>query len=208
MKKFNIDWYYMKKAMVVLATCFLVSSALVGASQLYLSSAMVGYTVQHDLRLSVEEEGIQLEEDIRLAKKYTTSFNVLIPKGFIGDERRLDWVETFREATGSMKLNKANYRIEPKQIATLDYIENSGNYAVYASKMNIQLDLLHESDLLYVINSMNKKAHGIFHIESCVLERKQSPFAMQASSTNLSAECWLVWYTLDVASQEFEDEDE
>lgn len=206
MKKFSIDWHYIKKAMIVFAACILVSASLLAASQVYLYNAKDRYNKQNISRLAIEEDGKQLEEDIRLAKLYTRPFNTLMQNGFIGDERRLDWVETLLEAAESINLNKANYRIEPRSTATLEYIENTGNYAIYVSKMNIQLELLHEGDLLYVINSISKKAPGTFHIESCNLERKQEPFVMRFSSTNLYAECSLAWYTLDSASQEYVDE--
>lgn len=188
--------------MAVFAACFLVSASLLPASQIYLSNAMGEYREQSNYRLAEEENGRQLEQDIQLAKRYTRPFNDLVQNGFIGDERRLGWVQALREATDRIHLNKTNYRIEPKSPVTPEYIENSGSYLVYASKMNIQLELLHEGDLIYVIDSMSKRAPGTFHIESCDLERKQEPFVMDASSTNLRAECWLVWYTLDTASQE------
>jgi hypothetical protein len=106
-------------------------------------------------------------------------------------------VEPLRETTSSLNLNKSNYRIEPRQLLTPEYIDNSGNFTLYASRMNLQLALLHEGDLLSVMAGLDSKAAGIFHVQSCDLERKQDDFLSGDVGDNLAAECQLVWYTLD-----------
>jgi hypothetical protein len=203
MEKFKIDWKYIRKSVVIAAICLSVSIALLGTSYAFILNAKTLYLQQKNLSDAMAEEGQILKEDIRLAREYSNPFNAIVNKGVVGQERRLDWVEALRESTASLKLNRSNYRIEPRQEVTPDYIENMGSFILHASRMNLQLSLLHEGDLLAVIDDMGRQASGLFHVQSCDLERKQDDFLMGDVGDNLSAECQLVWYTLDdVAAKE------
>ena len=197
MKKFNIDWQYIKKSAVIAATCLTVGIALLGTSLAFNLNAKTLYKQQKDIRDAMQEEGRVLKDDIRLATAYSRPFAALVKKGIVGDEQRLNWVEALREVSAALRLDKSNYRIEPRKSVSPEYIDNSGSFSLYASKMNLQLSLLHEGDLLSVISALDRKAFGIFHVESCELERKQEDFLSSGTSDNLSAECELAWYTLD-----------
>lgn len=197
MGKFNIDWKYIRISVVIAVICLSISIALLGTSYVFVVNAKKLYVQQKNVRDTMAEEGRILEDDIRLAKAFSRPFAAIASKGIVGEERRLGWVEALRESTSSLQLNKSNYRIEPRQQITLEYIDNSGNFNLYASRMNLQLSLLHEGDLLSVIDALNNKADGIFHVQSCDLERKQDDFLKGDVGDNLAAECQLVWYTLD-----------
>lgn len=197
MGKFNIDWQYIRKSVVIAVICLVVSVALLGTSYAFVLNARTLYVQQKNVRDAMAEEGRLLEEDIRLAREYGRPFEVITRKGVVGEERRLDWVEALRETTASLRLNKSNYRIEPRQMVAPEYIASSGNFSIYASRMYLQLSLLHEGDLLTVIDALDRKAPGIFHVESCALERKQDDFLKSGAGENVAAECQLAWYTLD-----------
>lgn len=200
MKRVNIDWQYIKKSAVIAGVCLTVSIVLLGSSLAFNLNAKTLYKQQKDVRDAMQDEGRVLKDDIRLAVTYSRPFAALVKKGVVGEERRLNWVEALREISAVLQLSKSNYRIEPKKMVSPDYIDNSGSFSLYASKMNLQLSLLHEADLLSVISALDRKAFGIFHVESCEFERKQEDFLSSGTSDNLSAECQLAWYTLDDTS--------
>ena len=208
MGKFNIDWGYIRKSVVIFSICSLVSIALLGTSYAFMLNARTQFMQQKNVRDAMVEEGRILMDNIQLANEYTAPFAEIAGKGIVGEERRLDWVEALRETTSSIRLNKSNYRIEPRKVVTPEYIVDSGNFTIYASKMNLQLSLLHEGDLFSVIHALERKASGIFHVDSCALERRQDDFLRGGLGDNIEAECQLVWYTLDDAVLEYADEDE
>ncbi len=76
-------------------------------------------------------------------------FNALKSRGVIGEEQRLEWVELLKEIRERHRLIELRYEISPQQ--PLEKAP-SGNFALYASTMKLQLSLLHEEDLIRLLD--------------------------------------------------------
>ncbi|MCX7180033.1 MAG: hypothetical protein NTX56_15145, partial [Proteobacteria bacterium] len=82
-------------------------------------------------------------EEQELREKFARYENIEA-RGYIGGERRLDWVEQIRKIKTTRKLLDVQYELTPQQLME----SNSSGYDFMISTMRLQMQLLHEEDLL------------------------------------------------------------
>ena len=201
MAKFDIDWRYMRGTAIFVAVCAGVCALIIGAAQSHYHLSKRNYTIHQNEFNEYQEKYRAAQEDQRLLQSYYTPYKKLVHQGMIGEEHRLYWVEILRNIAGALKLKKVSYRIEPQQAFSAEYLDDIGDINVYSSRMFIKMDLLHEGDLLYVVDQLNAKAPGSFHVSSCKIKRLQQKFTYHASNTNMMAECELLLFTLKAPVQ-------
>lgn len=196
MKRFNIDWRYMRSTVIFVTVCLSICALLVGVTQSYYLVINKRHIAQRNVYNQFQQQYQAAIDDKRLLRENLVPYKRLVKQGLIGKEHRLYWVEALRNIAEELKLKKVTYRIEPQQSFLADYLTDIGEISVFASPMYIQMDLLHEGDLLYLIDELNSKAPGSFHVNSCKLKRVQNKFILHPSNTNMLAECKLDWFTL------------
>ena len=196
MARFDIDWRYVRGTAIFSAVCVGVCVLIIGAAQSHYHLSERDYSIHKNELNEYQEKYHAAQEDLRLLQDYYAPYKKLVRQGMIGEEHRLYWVEVLRDIADTLKLKKVNYRIEPQQPFSAEYLDDSGDINVYSSRMFIQMDLLHEGDLLYVVDQLNARAPGSFHVSSCKVKRLQQNFSHTASSTNMMAECELQLFTL------------
>lgn len=197
----GIDWQYMRKSIIAATVCLGICVLMFTISNHYYQDNKMLYAAQRTAYAEITERYNAALEDVRLLESFRGPYQKLVRQGLIGDEHRLYWVETVREIAEDLKLKKVTYRIEPQTIYSADFLNDLGDVRVFASRMTLQLDLLHEGDLLYLIERLNIRAPGSFHVNQCNLRRTQDKFIMHPSNTNLFANCEFTWFTLKAAAQ-------
>lgn len=123
-------------------------------------------------------------------------FNQLLDAGVIGNERRLEWVERIKAIKSALRLYDLQYEIAPQR--PLDPVVapgTSGSYAFLSSTMRLQMQLLHEEDLLQFLRELRRSAGGYLRPERCSLERT-GPERRGSPGAHLKAECVLDWITI------------
>ena len=120
-------------------------------------------------------------------------FNALKSRGVIGKEQRLEWVELLKEIRERHRLIELRYEISPQQ--PLEKAP-SGNFALYASTMKLQLSLLHEEDLIRLLDDLRREAHALIQVKRCDVSRIPRSGPENTLQGFLQAECLLDWVTL------------
>ena len=141
-------------------------------------------------------EYLALDDEERLIRSYLPRFEALTERGILGEEQRLNWMETLRKTKASLKLPVLLYKIYPRQIRQSDWSGGLGDYEVFASTMEISAQLLHEEDLLRLLDELARRALGTFLVDSCSLSRVNEETQLDITKPNLSARCELSWVTL------------
>jgi hypothetical protein len=128
--------------------------------------------------------------------EYLPIYNDLISKGFVGEERRIEWVETLRQTHAQHKLFSIDYNIDTQQEYKPSFIPNLGNFKLERSVMSINLPLLHEGDLLDMIDGLSQQS-APFIVRECEITR---PIGAQIDTKNVTANmqatCKIDWLTL------------
>lgn len=113
--------------------------------------------------------------------------------GITGEERRLDWMETLRNAHHELGIPGMNYEFGAQ--TSLDSAQDT-TQAWFSSPLHLQLRLLHEDDLLRFLARIQKDASALVIIRSCKLSPlTRQPDAREAMA-GFGAECDMQWLTL------------
>ena len=126
-------------------------------------------------------------------KQKSALFNTLQTRGVIGEEQRLEWVELLKEIRDRRRLIDLQYEIAPQR--PLDTVAGSG-FAYFASTMKVQLKLLHEEDLMRLIDDLRQQARALIQVKSCSVSRLPRGSADGGTNAQLQADCQIDWVTV------------
>ena len=167
--------------------------SLLGAAAVFLSRDMYSAAQKtNKLTLSKRAEiqgklaNAQNEEQ-ELREKFAR-YQAIEARGYIGSERRLDWVEEIRKIKVNRKLLEVQYELEPQKLLE----SNSSGYDFMVSSMRLQMRLLHEEDLLNFLSELRDNIRAFTSVKSCNVTRQ----TLLGSAAQLSAECVIDWITL------------
>lgn len=122
---------------------------------------------------------------------YALEYNALMAQKVIGDEQRLDWMEGLEKLRQQGRVTDFKYTISPQQ----GYVPNppldAGNFQLSRSNMTLQIDLLHEEQLMHFFADMQKQLKGWFILDGCSLSQ-----ASEGKGSTLKAECKGGWFTM------------
>lgn len=127
--------------------------------------------------------------------KYLPLYQRLIEHGFVGEERRIEWIDRLREINQQYKLFGINYSIGAQESYKPDFVLNPGPFQLHRSTMKIESALLHEGDLLTIIDAMSAQNQAPFMPRDCVLTRIGNG-ARNKFLPNLNAGCEIDWLTV------------
>ncbi|RDH82643.1 MAG: hypothetical protein DIZ80_10200 [endosymbiont of Galathealinum brachiosum] len=140
----------------------------------------------------------------KLLEKFEESYNKLKTTGIVGEEERLNWVDTIENITANNKIPYLKYKIDKRQpINSGQLTQKFPGIELYKSPMSLEMQLLHEGDLYTIINNLHDKAKGLFDIRSCAIIRNTTSVESLVDSQtdrNFSAKCELNWYTMQKKS--------
>jgi len=158
-------------------------------------------------RNAVHEDYDALVAQRRLVDRYHRRYQRFDDLGFIGRESRLDWVETLRMTANNLALTRLRYAIEPQiqVIPPVQSVLSGEDLQIRASKVQLELGLLHEMDLLRFFDALQANAPGLIKVDSCELNWELEPGSRLNTDANLSASCAVQLYsviTSDVGREE------
>jgi len=169
--------------------------------------AIVSYT-KHDLeearrRLGTWTGALQeardrfqrSDEEKATILKYLPTYTALQQQGFVGTERRLEWVEALRAADRKAGLHGVQYKIEPQESSLHPAVSGTIAQRLRRSTMRLTLGVTHEADLLEFMDVLKEQGVGVFSVNSCALSALQIG-QPEPGKANLSAECEIDWLTV------------
>jgi len=127
---------------------------------------------------------------------FTVEYRELLKKNVIGNERRLDWIESLEALRKQQPVQDFKYTISPQHAYLLPATWDTGNFKLYMSDMTMQFELLHEEQLVNFLDSLRGNSGGWFIPDHCAMER----LADLSGGTRLKAECSGGWLTLQLRS--------
>jgi len=123
---------------------------------------------------------------------YALEYNALLAQQVIGDEHRLDWIEGLEKLRLQGHVLDFKYAVAPQQSYVPNPPLDAGNFQLNRSGMTMQMDLLHEEQLLRLLTAMRTQMQGWFMIDGCSLSRTGD----NDEASPLKAECTGGWLTM------------
>lgn len=127
--------------------------------------------------------------------KYLPEYQHLIEAGFIGQEKRLEWVDGLRRIHKDHKLFNITYSISPQEGYKANFIPALGEFTLNRSLMKLELSMLHEGDLLTLVELLATELRSPFILRDCELTRISNA-KPDAFVPNMLGKCEIDWLTL------------
>lgn len=118
-------------------------------------------------------------------------------RGWLGQESRADWIETLRRSAEALRLPRLGYRLEARAPAASVPASVTGSARLFESPMLLELELLHEGELLSLLERLQREARGLHSVSSCEIERAPPG---RPAAPRLIARCALAWWTLEAGA--------
>lgn len=186
------DFPFIRKALIVLIASLLSSAALVETGRAILNKQQNTMNqAQAQLNEALNKRR-QAEAEIQEIRDYQDKYLQLREQGFVGEEKRLDWIAHIKSIRENRKLLPITYEISAQRVFQVAPEVSIGELELRGSKMKLGMDLLHEGDLLNFLDDLKHK--GFYTIQECTIKR--TPAGTESTYQPLAAECVLYWLTL------------
>jgi hypothetical protein len=198
MKLSDLNRRYVLRHTLVPAVTAAVAVLLLAASVRLHDAQLTLFTQQTANQDALHEDYDSLVYRRRLVDRYHRRYDEFYRLGFVGRERRLDWIETLREARMDLTLPRIGYAIEPQlqAIAPVESYMASDDVQIHLSRAQLEIGLLHELDLLHFVDALQRRAPGLIRVDHCELKWQAAGTENLGIGANIHALCSLQIFSL------------
>ncbi len=202
MKNNLVDWLFLRGSLVFLLLAAIVAGALIYFGQLYEEQRAGEYRQQENNLRTTHGKYERLVRDLDLMEQYTTQFNAYQASGLVGKERRLSWIESLDAVNARLRLPRLSYNLEPQEEFRRPGFTPLRFVSVKSSPMQVNMEMLHEGDVISLIDGLEKEISNLFTVDSCSLRLKgQAGKLFDTRKPNLIGECVIRWISIDVSKK-------
>jgi hypothetical protein len=138
------------------------------------------------------------QNDLQNMAIYQQEYQALEAQKIIGNEQRLDWIEGLEKLRKQGVVQDFQYAIAPQQGYSPNPPLELGSFTLNLSPMTLQVDLLHEEQLLHLFTALHNQTQGWFILDRCSLSKSVE---LNGSTTSLRANCAGGWLTMKNRNQ-------
>ena len=190
------DFAKLRNSLLILELMSALGIAAVIYSRTMTSDAQQLFAKEQSSRQEIDGKLQRVRSEENEIRQKAELFSQLQAHGVIGDESRLDWVELLRAIRDRHGLIEVHYELSPRH--ALDKTP-TGALGLYASTMKLSVRLLHEEDLIRLLDDLRRDARALIQVRRCDVSRL--PRTDNAQRGNLQAECVIDWITLSKTDQ-------
>jgi len=190
------DWRKLRYPLLTLGGVLVFIGLLVSLADQYQNKsaeALQQYQkLNHDARQKYQSSGLEKQT----ITQYLPLYYDLLTDGFIGEERRIEWIEQLRLVHHRHKLFSIDYNISLQEEFAPSFVTNMGSFVMHRSTMSLGLDMLHEGDLINMLEGLQEQTTP-FIVRECEVTRPiGAKIEVQKIAANLKANCEIDWLTL------------
>jgi len=153
---------------------------------LRMAQARLG-VAQSERRQNTERLARIAEEEREVVQKLDV-YKQLKALNILGEERRLEWADAVNRIRVQREVLDLRYRVERQKLLTSAQ-GKPANVDFYASTMRVDLQLLHEEDLLRFLADLRDSGNAYYSVKKCVLTRTGQALGGATMTPRLSAQC-------------------
>ena len=140
-------------------------------------------------RAEVQTRLASANEEEREIKANLQQYQALAARGIIGEEKRLDWVDIITAIKNERRLFNISYSIESQRALDYPGFGAGGGVNFVASRVKMEIQLLHEEDLLNFIDDLTKRGKSYLSARSCDVQRAERGSGGTTLASRLQAAC-------------------
>lgn len=199
MKREDLDWSILTGSLITLVASLVASGVLVGSGYYFQKRMALDYNRNNAQFQNISQRYLAVDEEEKLIKQFFPRFIELHKGGVIGHEQRLNWIEVLRESGEEIRLPSLTYEIRSQGPYLPEFTVSLGRYQLYSSEMTLNMQLLHEGDMISLFEFLDKKAAGAFTVSSCRFARLGQAIDMDPAHGNVVTRCDLNWFTINLS---------
>ncbi|MCC7257806.1 MAG: hypothetical protein IT486_05505 [Gammaproteobacteria bacterium] len=194
----DIDWRYLTAGtMLRLVLCAIAVAALIASAWLRGDMAARA-AVQGSELAGLETQRRELGERLAARQRFADRYAALAEAGIVGEEQRLAWTQALRDGATALQLPYLRFTAAPRQPFAASYLVPDVTAPVLVTPMDLQAGLVHELDLLRLVERLHEQAPGLLGVAGCTLERVAADQPPQPDKANVTAACQLHWYSIQL----------
>lgn len=170
-----------------------IGIAALVTSQTSLDDARKTRDASRASRVGAQERVLRVSEEEREIRENLIDFERMRERGMLGEQNRIEWIESIARIKNNRKLFEIKYKIEPQR--QLDYagVVATGGTDLVVSRMKLDMLLLHEDDLLNFLADLQAAKKAYVSVRQCAVTRleREAPTTATALQPRLVAECQL-----------------
>jgi hypothetical protein len=141
-----------------------------------------------------EQRLARTRQEEREARDHVELYQRLKDLGILGDERRLEWVETLARIRTTRGLAELRYQVERQKV--LKTLPGNPMLELRSSTLRVELALLHEGDLLGFLADLRDSGNAYYSVRQCSVTRTADAVPAASVAPRLRATCQVDLITL------------
>lgn len=193
----NIDFPRIRNSALLFALAGMIT--LTGYN-LIGDTAQQAETIRLDLdtRLGGLQNNLQTRtEHQQIVERYRTRFLQTLEQGRFAEEDRMRWVATLKQEVNRIRIPQVRYTLGSRQVDSDPVLGTLAEISVYRTPLKLDMEMVHEGDLVELIESLAESGLGRFEARQCKLTRASITNRFTADQGNISATCSLDWISFD-----------
>lgn len=188
----NLRW----SVVLFVALTAIAAITIAFATRLH-TEARQAYDQSARLRAEARRNAAQANQVEQELRDKIAKYQTMAAHGIIGQEHRIDWIETIREIKQARKLIDVKYEIGPQEPVKPELVPSElTGYDIMASPMKLDMQLLHEDDLLGFLGDLRQRVQGYLRVQHCSIGRVAQAAAERGPVPQLQASCDLSFITI------------
>jgi hypothetical protein len=185
------DLKRLRMPLAVAIILLVLGAASLIASGYYLDEARTAQDATRLTRVAAQERVLRVAEEEREIRDDLVYYEQMGQRGVVGEQSRLDWIESIARIKNDRKLFEIKYNFEAQR--PLDYpgLVATGTADFVVSRLKLDMLLLHEGDLLNFLADLQAGIKAHVSVRNCAVTRIERGAAPGATTLQprLRAEC-------------------
>jgi hypothetical protein len=190
------DWKRLRNPLLGLGFVLVLAGLLAFYSSNYHAQQLASRNAQQSALDQARQKYLSSGQEREMIVQYLPKYQKLIASGFIGEEQRIEWIEKLRQIHLQNKLFSIEYHIEQQEKVTPSYLPNLGDFTLYQSTMKLKMGLLHEGDILTLLDGLHEQSAPFIVMECELVRPLGAKINTKVLATNVESQCEIDWLTL------------
>lgn len=200
MTREDIDWSVLRGALIGFVLSAVVGGALAGGGHAFMQRKQLDFNRNNAQFQGVSGKYLAVDEEEKQIRKFFPRFLEMYRQGIIGHEERLNWIEVLRDSGERLRIPSLNYEIRSQGVFAPSFPLDMGRYQLYSSEMTLNLQALHEGDLLRLLQLLDTRAAGLYSMHACRMNKiNQVIDTGSADKANIAIRCEINWFTIKLS---------
>lgn len=184
-------WLALRPASLACLAVIGAALLLTGYEQERLSQARHQLQARSETRIRVAQQIEREMDDARHLEAWQQTFLQLEAGGIVGPARGQEWGDLLHNIQRDHDIPAMRYEFAPEQAL---YPSDRSGYAWFVSRLQLQLTIHHELDLLRSLERLQTHARALIIVRACKLAPSVSK--IDGNFPRLDASCTLDWINL------------